>query len=115
VLRDFLERAGPTVRAAEAGARGLQLYRDRPADLVVCDLYMPGKEGLETIRELRHLDPVAKVIAMSGGSPVVATDFLPLALQLGAARALPKPIGRETLLAAVREVLGDGGVTDAPA
>ena len=83
VLRDFLERAGHAVREAEDGARGLRLYRDRPADLVVCDLYMPGKKGLETIRELRHLDPAAKVIAMSGGSPVVATDFLPLALRDG--------------------------------
>jgi CheY-like chemotaxis protein len=104
LLRLQLEAAGHQVREAGNGDDGLRLYQEGPADLVVCDLFMPGKEGLETIRELRR-QWEARIIAISGEGPVGSSDLLRVAEKLGAARALSKPFGGETLIEAVRCVL----------
>lgn len=107
VLRQMLERAGHEVVETCHGREGLRRYRDMPADLVITDILMPEQEGLETIRELRRLAPAVKIIAISGGSPRVMQDFLPLAEKLGAQRVLRKPIRRQELLATVRALLLD--------
>ncbi len=85
---------------------GLQLYREEPVDLIITDVFMPEKEGLETIRELRSEYPEVKIIAISGGGKNINLDFLPLAKQLGALRTLKKPFDRQEMLDAVQEVLG---------
>src|SRR5262245_25789896 len=99
-LRIVLERAGHNVVEAMDGNRGIQLFKQESADLVFCDLYMPEKEGLSTIRELRQEKPDIKIIAMSGGDPRTQVDFLPLAAKLGAVKTLSKPFGREEILQA---------------
>jgi CheY-like chemotaxis protein len=104
LLRLQLEGAGYTVLEAPDGDEGLRLYQDRGADLVLCDLFMPGKEGLETIRELRAAGE-RRIIALSGDGSMEASDFLRMAQMMGAARALNKPFDAETLLEAVRDVL----------
>jgi two-component system chemotaxis response regulator CheY len=104
-LRLVLERAGHQVAEAAEGDEGLQAHRDRPADLVLCDLFMPGKEGLQTIRELREAGGVP-IIAMTGDGPAYGSAMLAVAQKMGAGRALSKPIDEETLLTAVREALG---------
>ena len=106
-MRIGLEAAGYDVDEASDGAEGLTLFKQQPADLIVTDIYMPNKEGLETIRELRRLDPDVKIIAMSGGGS--AGDFLPIAKRLGAAKTMQKPFDNEMLLEAVSEVLGKRG------
>jgi CheY-like chemotaxis protein len=106
LLRRSLEAAGHEVADARHGDEGLRLYRDRPADVVVCDLFMPEKDGLETIRELRVSGDV-KIIAISGDGHPSSSAMLRVALGLGAAKALSKPVDGETLLAAMREVLGE--------
>jgi CheY-like chemotaxis protein len=106
-LRHCLERAGHRLAEAEEGGRGLELCREEAPALVLCDLYMPGKEGLETIRELRAGFPGVPIIAMSGGNPRVAGDFLAVAKMFGAARTLAKPFSPSGLLAAVSAVLAE--------
>lgn len=105
-IRIVLEEAGHEVRCASNGVAGLKSYRQFRADLIVCDLFMPEKEGLETIRELHQEHPQVKVIAISGGCPRDGRmDFLPLAKQFGAAAALHKPLVPAELASSVEEVL----------
>ena len=104
-LRVLLEGVGHQVRDAEDGAVGLQLLRQQLADLVFCDLFMPGQEGLETIRILRDEMPAVKVVAMSGGAFNGKLDLLDVAVKLGAAGKLSKPFEAEDALAAVEAIL----------
>ena len=67
LLRAVLERAGHTVEDAPNGAAGLKRFYSHPADVVVTDIIMPEKEGLETIIELKRDHPEVKIIAISGG------------------------------------------------
>ena len=83
-----LERFGYEVTAVRNGNEALASHRERPADLVITDLVMPEKEGVETIRKLRQVTPDAKIIAMSGGGRNKSNTYLQLARQLGAARVL---------------------------
>jgi CheY-like chemotaxis protein len=105
-LRRILEPEGHEVVEAPDGKVGLQLYREEPFDLIITDVFMPEKEGLETIRELRSEYPEVKIIAISGGGRNIDLDFLPLAKQFGALRTLTKPFDRQEMLNAVQEVLG---------
>jgi two-component system chemotaxis response regulator CheY len=104
-VRRMLEGAGHVVIEAEDGAAGLKLVGNDPPDLVVTDIYMPGKEGIETIRELRQVSPNLKIIAISGSTWSSGHDALSSAKLLGADRTLPKPFRREQLLASVRDCL----------
>lgn len=105
MLRRMLEQAGHEVTEAVNGAEGIELYeRDRP-DLIITDIIMPEKEGVETIIALRRADPNLPIIAISGGGRLEATDFLTMARKLGARRTLAKPFRRDQLLEAVDECL----------
>ncbi|MCH8809524.1 MAG: response regulator, partial [Proteobacteria bacterium] len=76
MLRQMLEQAGHEVTEAVNGAEGIRLYeQDRP-DLIITDIIMPEKEGVETIIALRRADPDLPIIAISGGGRLDATDFL---------------------------------------
>jgi CheY-like chemotaxis protein len=104
-MAKVLGRAGYRVTEAGEGAEGLRLQRDEPADLIITDLIMPGKEGLETIMELRRQFPLVKVVAISGGGRNKAGDYLPVAKKLGANRTLAKPFLPADLLSVVAELL----------
>jgi len=106
MLREMLERAGYEVADAPNGKEGIRLYRENPADLVVTDIIMPEKEGIETIMDLRREFPEVKIIAMSGGGRIDPEEYLHMAEKLGAKRTFAKPVEREELLKAVGEVLG---------
>jgi DNA-binding response OmpR family regulator len=82
----------------------LRLLEQSPVDVILCDLFMPGKEGLETIRELRGTSRVP-IIAMTGDGPAYGQDLLGMARKFGAASTLIKPFDTETLLWAIQEVL----------
>lgn len=105
LLARVLDRAGYRVIEARHGGEALAHQRREPADLVITDLIMPEKEGIETILELRQVNPQTRIIAMSGGGRVNATDYLTLAAALGASRTMAKPFSEEELLTAVREAL----------
>lgn len=104
-LRIILTKAGHQVVDVANGNLGLEAYKSQPADLVLCDLFMPEKEGLDTIRELQALNGDVKIIAMSGGSPRTSFDFLTVAAKLGAAKNLNKPLNTAMVLGTVEEVL----------
>ena len=105
VLRQMLEKEGYRVEEAPNGTVGMSLLQDHFIDLVITDLFMPEKEGIETMREVRKSFPQVKIIAMSGGGRIGKLDFLPMAESFGAQRTLAKPFERKELLETVRAVL----------
>lgn len=107
VLRRTLERAGHTVLDAPDGRKGLALWRREPFDVVVTDIFMPEKDGIEVILEMKHAAAKLKIIAMSGGGRRGLPDWDLSALALGADRVLLKPFDQRTFLLTVQEVLGD--------
>ena len=105
LLRNILEREGYRVLDAHEGYEGLKQFRENPTDLVITDLIMPGKEGIETIRDLRQEFPHVKIIAISGGGRISPESYLRMAKGVGALRALSKPFDRLELLKAIKEVM----------
>lgn len=105
MLRVMLESAGYAVLEAANGVEGIQAYRKQRPDLVLCDIIMPDKEGLETIREMRREFQGVVIIAMTGGFRDGSLNPLTLAERFGAVRSLWKPFDLETLLLAVQESL----------
>ena len=101
MLRKMLESEGYEVVDAVDGNKGLKLYREDPTDLVITDIIMPEKEGIETIIDLRREFPEAKIVAMSGGGHGEAESYLHMAKRLGAQRTLTKPFGKGELLEAI--------------
>ncbi len=104
LLTGMLETDGHSVTTV---GNGTALIKEASGnyDLVITDLIMPDKEGIETILELRKAYPKLKIIAMSGGGRVGPESYLKLALKLGAAAILDKPFDRDRLVALVRKVL----------
>jgi DNA-binding response OmpR family regulator len=105
LLCAMLIEDGYDVAQAADGNAGMKLFRERPADLVITDLIMPEKEGIETILELRRHFPEVKIIAMSGGGIIEAGDYLGMARGVGAHCVFEKPFGVSEMLTAVRELL----------
>jgi CheY-like chemotaxis protein len=104
-LRAALEGMGHEVTEAGDGRKALGLYLPSRFDLVITDLIMPEVEGIETIIELRKLNPKVKIIAMSGGGRVTSVDYLQIARQIGAKKILVKPFQYEELKAVIDEML----------
>jgi DNA-binding response OmpR family regulator len=100
-LGTLLRRLKYEVLEAAEGEQGLELLKSDPADLVITDIVMPGKEGVETIREVRKIHPGVKIIAISGSGTGGAL-YLPVAKKLGADVTLAKPFSAEQLTEAVR-------------
>jgi CheY-like chemotaxis protein len=105
LMRLTLERAGFEVAEARDGEEGVQAFRQQAADLIFCDVFMPGKDGLEVIQELRRDFPGVKVIAMSGGGYRGTMALLDVARHLGAIEALSKPFSVTDAVAAARRAL----------
>ncbi|MFC1834834.1 response regulator [Thermodesulfobacteriota bacterium] len=104
-LRRILEKAGYEVMEAPDGEVGIKLYKEQPADLIITDMIMPEKDGMDTIMELRKDYPQIKIIAVSGGGKIGPYSYLMLAQRFGAEKILSKPVRRQKLLDTVREVL----------
>jgi CheY-like chemotaxis protein len=105
LLVDILEREGYETVAATDGNEGIRIYRENPADLIITDLIMPKKEGIETIMELHRDFHNVKVIAMSGGGVNDSELYLQIAKTIGAVKTLAKPLNRKELLEAVKELI----------
>lgn len=105
MLKKLLEREGYEVAEAPDGREGVKRYEEAPFDLVLLDIVMPEKEGIETIRELKSSHPDVKIIAMSGGGKGSAEGYLDMAKILGAIHTFAKPVMPEKLLETIRSVL----------
>jgi CheY-like chemotaxis protein len=111
VMARTLREVGFTVLEAENGRTGLQLFNAHMPPLVITDLLMPDKDGLETIRELRRSAKDIKIIATSGGGRAGRLDFLEVATEFGADLVLRKPFRGAELLDAVARLIGSAGGT----
>lgn len=105
VLASALAHYGHVVRQAGNGVEGLKCYREQPADLVITDIVMPEKEGLDTIRDLRRDFPDARIIAMSGGLAHDPRLYLHMAEKFGAHAVLSKPFPLADLIRAVETAM----------
>ncbi|MDR3629913.1 MAG: response regulator [Desulfocapsaceae bacterium] len=105
MMCDLLSRSGYGVFPAMDGAQGLDMYYAHRPDLVITDLIMPDKEGLEVIMELAKLTPKPKIIAISGGGKLGPQTYLPLAEMLGADHILEKPFHPSELIDYVKDLL----------
>src|SRR5713226_2940794 len=99
LLEQTLKSAGHEVALAADGREGMEQYRASPADVVITDLYMPNRHGMDTIIELRQSFSEVAIIAMSGSA--AAEIMLPAAQELGAVEFLQKPFVADELLKAV--------------
>ena len=104
-LKLVVESAGHRVLEADEGTVGLQLQQEHQPDLVITDIIMPDKEGIETIMELRRLSADIPIIAISGSDMIGSVDFLHMAMELGANSAMRKPVGADDLLAEINKLL----------
>jgi CheY-like chemotaxis protein len=105
MLRKLLESQGYTVTDASDGTEGLKRYQEHPADLIITDIIMPDKEGIETIIALKKQNPDIKIIAMSGGGKNKPDRYLQTAKLLGAKETFEKPIRKEKLLQAIQNLI----------
>ena len=108
-VREYLEsvisRAGYEVVSAENGKEGVKLFQENPVDLVVTDIIMPEKDGIETIMDLRRANPALMVIAISGGGRSEPENYLHSARLLGANRTMKKPFTNQEMLDTIKELL----------
>lgn len=106
VIKQMLEKKGHQVVSEENGDLGINRYRKEGFDLVITDIVMPDKEGLETIQELHKVDPDIKIIAISGGAlKGPPQSYLELAKQFGASESIEKPFSWKQLIDTVNQVL----------
>jgi len=110
-VREFLvtvlERGGHEVKAACNGRDGVAMFSENPVQVVITDIIMPEKDGIETILDLRREHPDLKVIAISGGGRTTPENYLHSARLLGADRAMRKPFKNEDILKAVEELTAE--------
>ena len=118
-IRDFcaitLREAGHHVMLADNGQMALDIHKFAPQDLVLLDMFMPIKDGLETLTALRKAQPPPKIIAVSAGWRVTGRrhpnetaprDVLDEARDLGADAVMHKPFDPDDLVRTVRSLLG---------
>ncbi len=98
-----LKRDNHTVFEAENGTTGIQIMQEEQGfDVIITDLIMPDKEGIETIMEIRKINPTIKIMAISGGGKVGPDNYLVLADALGANATLKKPFSGQELLMSLK-------------
>ncbi len=105
VLRKILELEGYEVVTAFNGAEGIEVFRQKPCDLVITDMVMPEKDGLQTILDLRKETPDLAVIAMSGGGTISKERYLAVAGYLDGIITITKPFSLESITGAVAKLL----------
>lgn len=103
LYRDLFEVAG---YEAGDGLAALEAYPRLQPDVVICDILMPGMNGLRTITEILRINPRARIIAISGGHAEQG-DYLAAALQLGAVATFQKPFDVQELLKTTARVAAD--------
>ncbi|MCD4768937.1 MAG: response regulator [Bacteroidales bacterium] len=106
MLKKMLERAGYLVDLALNGKEGMELLENDNFSLIITDIIMPEKEGLEIILEIRKRHPNIKIIAISGGGRLSPEGYLESARHLGASKVFQKPFTQKEIISAVNDLLG---------
>jgi len=106
IVRRALEQAGHDVLDASDGEMGMEILVRHSADVVITDIFMPGQDGIVTLREIRKRFPTVKVIVMSGGDSTGTLDMRQDAEFLGAVKSLQKPFTTREIVESVQAVLG---------
>jgi Response regulator containing CheY-like receiver, AAA-type ATPase, and DNA-binding domains len=114
MIKKMLEKAGHEVDIALNGRDGMEQFERNRPDLVITDIIMPEKEGLETILELRKRYPALKIIAISGGGRVGPDGYLPSAKLLGADMVFQKPLVQKEFMKAVSILLNENKGKSSP-
>ncbi|MEN8188456.1 MAG: response regulator [Thermodesulfobacteriota bacterium] len=105
MLKKLLEREGYGVVEADNGNSGVAVFQESQPDLVVCDLIMPNKEGIETIVDLQKINDQVPIIAVSGGGRMGPEAYLSLAKGLGAREVFSKPFVHKDFLKTISSCL----------
>ena len=105
ILREILEEAGHQISEAADGSKGIRAYEENRPDVVIADLFMPPKGGLDVIRKLKSSSPNVKIIAISGVDARHELETVSDAIRQGASRALNKPVEPEELKLVVAELV----------
>jgi DNA-binding response OmpR family regulator len=103
VLERALTQHGYEVQAVEDGHRAMSLCRQRAPDLIITDVFMPRKDGVEVVMELRENFPAVRILLMSGNP--TAPIFMRIGRHLGVDRTLVKPFVLMEVVETVREIL----------
>lgn len=102
LLGDILSRHGFEVLEAESGEEGVQVYLREHPDLVTLDILMPGRDGIETVQDLRARDPEARIVMVTA---LGMEDYIQRALEAGARGFILKPFSPDRVLETLQEVL----------
>ena len=105
VIKKILEKQNYIVDVAENGKIGLGLYNKNPADVVITDLFMPEKDGIETLKEILTCNCEAKCIMISGNFFCNGVNYRKIAEKLGAVYTFPKPLNFQELIVSVEHLL----------
>lgn len=111
-LKKILERSGYQVKVAENGKVGVSIFQSWQADLVITDLTMPEKDGMETIEDLLKIKPNLNIIVISGGGHRFPEYFLDKAKDKGACLSLKKPVRAQELVKTVEKIFEDEKIAD---
>jgi len=114
LLSRVLKREGYDLCVAADGDEGLEVTRNERPDLVITDIFMPEREGLSTIMELKRIRPGIGIIAISGGGHIARGDYLDAAVDMGANVGLAKPLDLKHLRATVARLLEAGPAPVSP-
>ena len=117
-IKVLLENEGSEVVHAENGRCGLETVKRDEFDVVIVDIFMPGLDGIETIKLLRAVRPDLSIIAISGflfrDARTPAPDFLGMATELGATCSLRKPFKPRELVDAIETCLAAQSKASSP-
>ena len=105
IVRELLENSGYTVEEASDGEEAINLNHKKAFDLIITDILMPGKEGIQTIQEFKKGNPKVKIIAISGGGHIGPSVYLDMAKKMGADVSIPKPFDLDIFLKKVKDLL----------
>ncbi len=107
LISDLLDPLGHLIYMANDGIQGLARFNEVSPELIICDIYMPGKDGIELISDLRRINPNIKIISMSGGQVHNRADMLKTARLLGVNKTFEKPFNLELFYSCVEDLLSD--------
>lgn len=107
MIKRMLEKEGYEVEIAFNGNEGLKLLEKFQPDLLITDIVMPEKEGLELIIELKKVNPSLKIVAISGGGRFKYEGYLSSAKHLGASKVFQKPLNFKEFIAGISELLNE--------